>query len=56
MFDIPPPENDDEAFAMAEKIRKWIANGRLKPGQEPKKAEKTDEPEYELEEEPEDLS
>ena len=31
-FDVPPPENDREAYALAEKIRGWIANGRPDPG------------------------
>ena len=33
MFDIPPPENDDDAFKLGKKIREWIKNGRLKPGE-----------------------
>ncbi|MBI5698284.1 MAG: signal recognition particle-docking protein FtsY, partial [Thaumarchaeota archaeon] len=49
LYDVPPPENDNEAFAMGEKIRKWIANGRPKPGQEPKTQQK-----QELEEEPQE--
>ncbi len=47
---MPPPENDDDAFAMADKIRKWIANGRPKPGQEKKIEEPVEEPEEEPEE------
>ena len=31
-FDVPPPENDREAYGLAEKIRGWIADGRLDPG------------------------
>lgn len=31
-FDIPPPENDREAYGLAEKIRRWIADGRPDPG------------------------
>ena len=30
-FDIPPPESDKEAKALALKIRKWISDGRTKP-------------------------
>ena len=28
LFDTPPPENDNEAKKLAEKIRKWISDGR----------------------------
>ncbi len=31
-FDVPPPENDREAYGLAEKIRGWIADGRPDPG------------------------
>ena len=31
MFDVPPPENDDDAFKLGNKIRKWIKQGRLDP-------------------------
>ena len=54
MYDVPPPENDDEAFEMADKIRKWVASGRPKPGHEPK-AEKIEEPEDEPEDEQDKL-
>jgi len=30
LFDAPPPSSDKEAFEMAKKIRKWIADGRPK--------------------------
>ena len=30
LFDVPSPENDKQAFEMAKKIRKWIADGRPK--------------------------
>ena len=30
LFDVPPPSSDKEAFEMAKKIRKWIADGRPK--------------------------
>jgi len=33
LFDEPPPENDDEASKLGKKIREWIKNGRLKPGE-----------------------
>ncbi|HET8719515.1 MAG TPA: signal recognition particle-docking protein FtsY, partial [Candidatus Nitrosotenuis sp.] len=32
-YDVPPPENDDEANLLAQSIRKWIQNGRPKPGE-----------------------
>jgi fused signal recognition particle receptor len=38
LYDVPPPENDDDAFAMAQKIKKWIESGRPKPGEQPKKS------------------
>ena len=31
-FDVPPPENDKEAYVLAERIRRWIAGGRPDPG------------------------
>ena len=30
LFDAPPPSSDKEAFEMAKKIRKWVADGRPK--------------------------
>ena len=30
LFDVPSPSSDKEAFEMAKKIRKWIADGRPK--------------------------
>ena len=33
LFDEPPPENDNEASKLGKKIREWIENGRLKPGE-----------------------
>ena len=33
MFDIPPPENDNEAIKLGKQIRDWIKNGRLEPGE-----------------------
>ncbi|MGY5147553.1 MAG: hypothetical protein ACW9W4_06115 [Candidatus Nitrosopumilus sp. bin_7KS] len=32
MFDIPPPENDNDAISLGNKIRKWIKDGRPEPG------------------------
>jgi fused signal recognition particle receptor len=37
LYDVPPPETDGEAFALGQKIRKWIEEGRPKPGDQPKK-------------------
>ena len=34
MFDVPPPENDDEAFKLGKKIRQWIKDGKPEPGDE----------------------
>ncbi|TLX94499.1 MAG: signal recognition particle-docking protein FtsY [Thaumarchaeota archaeon] len=31
LFDVLPPENDDDARRLAATIRKWISNGRPKP-------------------------
>ncbi|MGI0069155.1 MAG: signal recognition particle-docking protein FtsY [Nitrosopumilaceae archaeon] len=31
LFDVPPPETDNEATRLASKIRKWISDGRPKP-------------------------
>ena len=33
LYDIPPPENDDEAIQLGTKIRDWIKQGRPKPGE-----------------------
>ena len=35
LFDVPPPENDDQARKLASNIKKWISEGRPKK-QEPK--------------------
>jgi fused signal recognition particle receptor len=40
LYDVPPPENDDDAFTLSKNIRNWIANSRPMPGQQPKKQEK----------------
>ena len=42
MYDVPPPETDDQAKQMASKIRKWISQGRPKPGEEPKSDDSED--------------
>ncbi|MGQ0771644.1 MAG: signal recognition particle-docking protein FtsY [Nitrososphaerota archaeon] len=44
LYDVPPPENDDDAFALGNKIRNWIKDGRPKPGQQPKEENKEPEP------------
>ena len=33
MFDVPPPENDDAAIMLGNKIRDWIKNGKPNPGE-----------------------
>ena len=33
LFDIPPPESDDEAIQLGKKIRQWIKDGKPKPGE-----------------------
>ncbi len=33
LFDIPPPENDNEAIKLGKQIRDWIKNDRLEPGE-----------------------
>ena len=33
LYDIPPPENDEEAIKLGNKIRKWIKQGRPEPGE-----------------------
>ena len=44
LFDVPPPETDSDAVKLANKIRKWISDGRPKP------AETTKESNVEMEE------
>ena len=34
LYDVPPPESDEEARKLASKIKQWIANGRPKPTEE----------------------
>lgn len=36
LYDIAPPENDDEATKLGNAIRQWIKQGRPKPGEEKK--------------------
>ena len=33
LYDVPPPENDNEAIKLGNKIRDWIKNGKPKPGE-----------------------
>ena len=33
LFDVPPPENDRDATSLGNKIRQWIKDGRLEPGE-----------------------
>ena len=48
LFDVPPPENDNDAVNLANKIRQWIKRGRPDP-------EDLEEKEKEEEEEEEDI-
>jgi fused signal recognition particle receptor len=50
LYDISPPENDDDARKLASKIRKWISNGRPKPKEQ--KVEEEEEMEKIEEEKP----
>jgi len=43
LFDVPPPENDNEARKLADKIRKWISDGRPKPKETTKELEEKEE-------------
>ncbi len=36
LYDVQPPESDDEARRLASKIKQWIYNGRPKPAEEEK--------------------
>ena len=42
MFNVSPPENDNDAFNLGNKIREWIKNGKLKPGETKNDEEKND--------------
>lgn len=50
LYDVPPPENDDDARKLASKIRKWISDGRPKPKEQ--KVEEEEEMEKIEEEKP----
>ena len=50
LFDVPPPENDDEATKLGNKIRQWIKDGKPKPG-ESKEEPEDNEDDYDDEEE-----
>ena len=50
LFDIPPPENDNEAIKLGNKIRNWIKRGRPEPGKFEDESE--DEPEEDKKEKP----
>ena len=52
LFDVPPPENDNDAVNLANKIRQWIKRGRPDPED---LEEKEKEKEKEEEEEEEDI-
>ncbi|MDE1845232.1 MAG: signal recognition particle-docking protein FtsY [Thaumarchaeota archaeon] len=52
IFDVPPPENDNQARKLASDIRKWISEGRPKAKQ---KDELKPEPESELKTEKEEI-
>src|SRR5689334_19594967 len=42
IFDVPPPENDNQARKLASDIRKWISAGRPKTKDEPKPETKSE--------------
>ncbi|MEK0320790.1 MAG: signal recognition particle-docking protein FtsY, partial [Nitrosopumilus sp.] len=52
LFDVPSPENDDEANKLGNKIREWIKNGKLEPGESKIEEETNDEIEDDEEEKP----
>ena len=39
LYDVPPPESDKDAKNLAEKIKKWISQGRPKPDESAKEQE-----------------
>ena len=51
LFDVPPPENDDEAIRLSQKIRIWISNGRPSPKEDHSK-DNEDEEEFQIKDEP----
>jgi fused signal recognition particle receptor len=42
LYDVPPPESDDDAFVLSQKIKKWIENGRPKPGEQVEEKKKSE--------------
>ncbi len=52
LFDVPSPENDDDANKLGNKIREWIKNGKLEPGESKIEEETDDEIEDDKEEKP----
>jgi fused signal recognition particle receptor len=50
LYDVAPPENDDEAFALAKRIREWVKQGRPEAGQKIEQPEPQEEPEEPKEE------
>ncbi len=42
LYDVPSPENDNDAMKLGNKIRKWIKDGRLEPGESKTDEEITD--------------
>jgi len=48
LFDVPPPENDSQAFSLGKKIREWIKQGRPEPGEIPVDDDNDDSDEQEV--------
>jgi len=44
LYDVSPPENDQEAIQLAKKIKKWISEGRPKPGESSSSNEDSEKP------------
>ncbi|MDX1441949.1 MAG: signal recognition particle-docking protein FtsY, partial [Nitrosopumilaceae archaeon] len=42
LYDVPPPENDDEAIELSKKIKNWIKTGKLEPSELKPKYDKTE--------------
>jgi fused signal recognition particle receptor len=51
LFDVPPPENDDQARKLASNIRKWISEGRPKKQEQQVELKTTKEEIEEIEDE-----
>ncbi|MEM3135896.1 MAG: signal recognition particle-docking protein FtsY [Candidatus Nitrosotenuis sp.] len=51
LYNVAPPESDEEAFTMAKKIREWIKHGRPRPGQKFEQQEPQETQEYKEEKE-----